>query len=508
MSRSLAPLVFTLALVLGTACTETRSSRGVQVHPQVARVADATVAARTARGERLFAQHCSACHGPDGAGRGPAAAFLFPPVRDLTHGRLRLVGSTSGVPLESDIVATLRRGMPGSAMPAWSWLGEPRLWDLAAFVRSLAVDRSVVATTLIVPAPRPLEWADLDRGSALYTQNCAACHGEDGTGTVDPRFDERGELDWARDFTAGLLKGGASRDELWRRIRLGMPGTSMGPTPLDDADTEALVAHVRTLIPAGNSERYVQERRELVARRVRGPLNEILGATNASAAAWELADEIRVVLAPLRSNPASVREAQLSALHDGTSIAIRVRWDDATTDLSVFTDTLATDAVALQFSDEVVPPLFGMGSAEHPVTIWHWRALRLSAAAGATDLVVAPPHVTRDSRVSDVRTDAPLYRRSEGVPPVPTAVERLQVQGLEHVASAARADAEARVIARATERGWEVVFVRSLNATASSDVVFTPGVALQVACAIWNRAAGDAGAQKSVGIWQELLLEP
>ncbi len=500
MSRSLAPLVVAFAVSFGTACTQAQSARGVQVHPQATRVA---------RGERLFAQHCSACHATTGDGRGPAAPFLFPPVRDLIHGRLRLVGSTSGVPLESDIVATLRRGMPGSAMPAWSWLGEPRLWDLAAYVRSLAVDRSVAATALIVPAPRPLEWADLDRGSALYTENCAACHAEDGTGTPEPRFDARGELDWARDFTAGLLKGGASREELWRRIRLGMPGTSMGPTMIGDDDTEALVAHVRTLIPAGNSERYVQERRELVARRVRGPLSEILaGPEHVSAAAWELADEIRVVLAPLRSNPASVREAQLSALHDGTSIAIRVRWDDATTDLSVFTDTLASDAAALQFSDEVVPPLVGMGSAEHAVTIWHWRAMRLSAAAGATDLFSAPPHVTRDSRVSDVRTDAPIYRRSEGVPPVPTAVERLEVQGLDRVASAARSDAEAHVLARATERGWEVVFVRPLKATASSDVVFTPGVALQLACAIWNRAAGDVGAQKSVGLWQELLLEP
>lgn len=46
--------------------------------------AGAAVAADAAAGEAKFKQLCSACHGPAGAGDGPAAAGLRPTPRDLS----------------------------------------------------------------------------------------------------------------------------------------------------------------------------------------------------------------------------------------------------------------------------------------------------------------------------------------------------------------------------------------------------------------------------------------
>lgn len=45
--------------------------------------AGAALAADAAAGEAKFKQLCSACHGPAGAGDGPAAASLRPAPRDL-----------------------------------------------------------------------------------------------------------------------------------------------------------------------------------------------------------------------------------------------------------------------------------------------------------------------------------------------------------------------------------------------------------------------------------------
>jgi mono/diheme cytochrome c family protein len=88
----------------------------------------------------LFELHCSACHGPDGAGDGPAVPWLFPPPRDFTQGRFRMVSSVQGGPDFSDVLDVLRRGMPGSAMPSFAWMDEAELESLAAHVLALVED--------------------------------------------------------------------------------------------------------------------------------------------------------------------------------------------------------------------------------------------------------------------------------------------------------------------------------------------------------------------------------
>ena len=38
------------------------------------------------RGEEVYRKYCEFCHGPDGAGLGPAADYTNPPPRDFTFG--------------------------------------------------------------------------------------------------------------------------------------------------------------------------------------------------------------------------------------------------------------------------------------------------------------------------------------------------------------------------------------------------------------------------------------
>ena len=107
-------------------------------------------------GERLFSTYCTTCHGSDARGvRG------FPNLRDGDW----LYGETP-----EDIEFTITNGRQG-AMPAWGpLLGESGVFQVAEYVRSLGgrdVDPVVAA-----------------KGRDIFQQNCAVCHGVDGTGNT------------------------------------------------------------------------------------------------------------------------------------------------------------------------------------------------------------------------------------------------------------------------------------------------------------------------------------
>jgi mono/diheme cytochrome c family protein len=73
-------------------------------------------------GGKLFAEHCSECHGKDASGgrRGPNLRVMA--AHEVSSGAIFFI-LTNGV---------IRRGMPG-----WSKLPEPMLWQLASFLESL-----------------------------------------------------------------------------------------------------------------------------------------------------------------------------------------------------------------------------------------------------------------------------------------------------------------------------------------------------------------------------------
>ncbi|MDA1188743.1 MAG: CopD family protein, partial [Chloroflexi bacterium] len=83
-----------------------------------------------ARGEELYMQSCTTCHGVTGLGDGPAAAGLQPPPLDLTiH-----------VPLHPDraLFGFIKNGVPGTAMPVWGEsLSDEDIWHLVNYLRTI-----------------------------------------------------------------------------------------------------------------------------------------------------------------------------------------------------------------------------------------------------------------------------------------------------------------------------------------------------------------------------------
>jgi cbb3-type cytochrome c oxidase subunit II len=79
------------------------------------------------KGEVLYKTVCSACHGPSGAGDGPAAMALNPRPKDFTR---RIFDPQY-------LKSILNQGVPGSAMPPFSSMSDENKENISAYVTSL-----------------------------------------------------------------------------------------------------------------------------------------------------------------------------------------------------------------------------------------------------------------------------------------------------------------------------------------------------------------------------------
>ena len=69
------------------------------------------------RGQTLFEAQCVICHGDTGDGGGKFAYLMNPRPRDFRQGNFKLATTQNGYPTDDDLLRTISRRMPGSAMP-------------------------------------------------------------------------------------------------------------------------------------------------------------------------------------------------------------------------------------------------------------------------------------------------------------------------------------------------------------------------------------------------------
>lgn len=122
-------------------------------------------------GPRLFGDTCAVCHGTDGAG-GRGYPNLAQASR-LWGGDAEAVAETLRVGINSDHPETRMSQM--LAFGRDGMLQRAEILDLVSYVQSLSD-----------PAPATGGQADaVMAGKQAFAENCAACHGEDGTGNKD-----------------------------------------------------------------------------------------------------------------------------------------------------------------------------------------------------------------------------------------------------------------------------------------------------------------------------------
>ncbi|MBI4575949.1 MAG: c-type cytochrome [Planctomycetes bacterium] len=506
--------------------------------------------ATLARGQEVYSSQCALCHGAEGRGDGEFAFLLDPRPRDLTAARFRIASTANRVPTDADLFDTITRGMPGSAMPPWGHLPEADRWALVAHVRragrmaleaqaagrgkdaaaaaAWALGRTTPGEVLEAPAPPAERPEDLARGRLVYLERCAACHGPGGRGDgAQVQVTDEGDPIRPRDFTAGAFKGGNDPAQVWRSIRGGLRGTPMpATTDLSGDDTWRLVRYVLSLVPPGAAALAAQGPFTIHARRVEAlpPDAEVTFDE-----AWAAQPATWIPLMALAQRAGRAPGVLVQAIHDANRVAVRLTWEDATSDASEARQEAFTDGAAVQLSAEAAPPLFAMGGPRGSVEIWHWKASRQADkdAGRFHDVDAAWPALTVDrydmqrnlppgARVDYATAGAerhdPVYQTGWGAGN-PLSGPEAPRPCLDYLASGPGTlrgqPAEAQNIAGAGHWGggaWHVAYLRPLVGDAH-DVALRPGQAVSVAFAVWDGAARDRDGQKAVTTWHRLMVD-
>jgi mono/diheme cytochrome c family protein len=133
-TRFVSIAVSVVGLVLAMACessprfTEPMVLGGQTVPPEVLE-----------RGARAYTLFCVSCHGADGSGRGNASRSFETPPRDFREADFEYVSGPPGsLPSDADLEETIRRGRPGTGMPAWDGLSAEDLHAVIQYIKTFS----------------------------------------------------------------------------------------------------------------------------------------------------------------------------------------------------------------------------------------------------------------------------------------------------------------------------------------------------------------------------------
>jgi mono/diheme cytochrome c family protein len=555
--RLLAQAALGVSLLLVVSCSRTEPTQEVApaepapVSENGQAVAPETKAAGTDRGallaqaKDLFVNHCAACHGETGDGRGDAAKWLYPRPRNFRSAEFRIVTTTNGIPSDADLLAVLDRGMPGSAMPPFSHLPQSDKTALVAYVRDLSArgieqqllddakafgdepDRDEVAEmvaarthpgeVLMIPALDAVSPEAVARGAKVYAEACAACHGTTGKGDgTERQFNSDGSPTRPRDFTRGIFKGRPEPQDLYARVRAGMPGSPMpAERVLTDEQISDLIAFVLSLSDEATRAQAVLQRRNILAHRVEETLTD-----DPASPVWSAAEAVPLTMTPLWWQDYEDLAVQIEALHDGKSLAVRMSWRDSTENMQAVRPQEFEDMAAVQWFKGSPEPFLGMGNQSGPVDVWLWQPSRQAPLARRPDVDTAYPNMVVDMYPFEQPTDGPRPHATElqnqafvtawaaGNPrsdPTSAGSTNLEAAGFGTLTARPPVSQLTTAGASWSDGRWTVVLRRALDVEAG--LALAPGERLSIAFAIWDGTARDRNGQKRITVWQDLELE-
>ena len=215
------------------------------------------IADRVERGRHVYQRFCISCHGEDGDGRGYSAQWLNPLPRDFTRGIFKCVSTPSGsLPLDEDLLRTLRAGFAHTNMPGWAALGDRNLRDVIEYLKTFSPrwKEEGPGVPIQIAAEPPDGVESRKKGQAVWTtQGCFNCHGAGGKGdgpSVPSLTDDWGNHIVPFDFTSSPhRKCGDTDRDLYRTFMTGVTGTPMPSfsDTLSPDDAWHLVHFLKTL---------------------------------------------------------------------------------------------------------------------------------------------------------------------------------------------------------------------------------------------------------------------
>jgi cytochrome c oxidase cbb3-type subunit 2 len=219
------------------------------------------------KGEGLYRRYCIGCHGPQGDGNGENAPYLDPKPRDFTLAQFKCRSTPTGtLPLDSDLIHSLERGLRGSNMPSWLPLSDENRQDLVAYLKTFSSRwQTEKPGTPITAPPEPEVTADrIKAGQDMFRKlECWKCHGTEGRGdgpSASTLTDSKDRPITPYDFTAGhKFKCGVTDQDLYKIFMTGLDGTPM-PSFADNVTPDQawnLVFYLRTFQPMKSKEREI-----------------------------------------------------------------------------------------------------------------------------------------------------------------------------------------------------------------------------------------------------------
>ncbi len=336
----------------------------------------AVVAQDVELGQAVYAVRCAICHGVDGDGNGPAATSLDPRPRDLRRGWYKIRTTSSGqLPTDADLVRVITLGMPGTTMPGWEdVLTDEEILSVVEYVKTFSrrFERESPEPISIAAGPGSSPEA-IARGAQLFggeQAECQKCHGEMGRGdgpSASDLTDDFGQPIVPADLTMPwLFRGGPSGDDVYMRIKTGLTGSPMPSyaAVLSDEQLWDIAYYVDSLA----SDAPEEQEAFLLAAQVDGAL-----PTTGDDPTWAEAPENYFplggqVMRESRNFTPGVKGVWVTALHNGSELALRLRWHDLFQDSS---DSFDVEIPAvLAENDE--RPYFVFGDSRKVVNLWHW----------------------------------------------------------------------------------------------------------------------------------------
>jgi Ethylbenzene dehydrogenase len=283
---------------------------------------------------------------------------------------------------------------------------------------------------------------------------------------------------------------------------LAVPAVAMQEAPPGEAPPSEVVAEVWT------------------ARRVDADLSHV----DFAAAYWSAApaQEILLQAQPMVTpRPALVQTAALAvrAVHDGTWLAMQLRWADTEKSeagrLGEFSDAAAVQFPMLAAAEP--PPVF-MGVKGNPVHIFHWRAqYQRDHESGKPTIKDLYPNTNIDMYPMEFADRGQLAEgaaiegeqfspgRAIGNPQsfAKSGVDEIWAEGF---STSSVQESVAFGEGRWLDGHWTLILVRPLAREGGSS--FTPGSQTFTAFAVWQGGQDEVGSRKSVTmIWTPLRFE-
>ncbi len=521
-----------LAVLIALLCATTMGSVRAQGP-------DVGTEAQRESGKTLYLKNCSQCHGEKGDGVGYATPHLIPRPRDFTTGKFKVRTTPNGaLPTHQDLVNIIRRGMPYTSMPAWPTLSDEEVSNLAYFITTFSPGFTNPEN---VPQPVPLPSAptatneSIALGKKLYEETgCAKCHGTLGRGdgpSAPTLVDDLGHPIPAADLAQSwTLRGGSSREDIFRTMSTGLNGTPMASflEALQPEQRWAIADFIGSL-SGSDGPGYTNL---VVAKYVQDPIDLAKGTESFASAAVARFPIVGQIMEPGRAFHPPATSVTVQAIYDAESIALLVRWHDMSPEktgknglsLPVPPEeeeeptagaaagggggvTGGESSTGSVFGDAEVAPT-PAGQAQTPADPF---AEPEAAPAGQPSefsdavSIQIPSQVQTGARkpyfiFGDAQNSVDLWFFDLARP------DPLQFTGRGSADIAPNDTGDLTGVASYDQGEWSVIFKRPLRAT--SGAPFTPGAFMPVAFSVWDGFSRERGNRRGLTAWYSLYVEP